>query len=121
MDLSSYSIRTEIYTLFSNIVLSNYCTKSEVDDIDNELPTLIWNTYTKTEVVTILYNNYPTLSFIVDNFYSKTEIDSALSDYTTSAQLHTGFYTKSKTNLLLDTYTTTTQLYNDFCSKDYAN
>ena len=32
-------IKTEIDTLFSNIDLSNYYTKNEVDDIDNELST----------------------------------------------------------------------------------
>ena len=88
-DLSNYYIKAEIYTLFSNIDLSNYYTKSEVDDIDNELSTLILNTCNKTEVGTLLYTSYPSLSFIVDNLYSKTEIDSTLSDYTTSAQLHT--------------------------------
>ena len=51
------------------------------------------------------------------NFDSKTEIDSTLSDYTTSAQLHTDFYCKVKTNLIFDTYTTTIQLYIDFYSK----
>ena len=56
-----------------------------------KLPTLILNTYTKTEVDNLLYADYPSLSFIVDNFYSKVEIDPTLSDYTTSAQLHTDF------------------------------
>ena len=36
--------------LFPNIDLSSYCSKNEVDDIDNELTTLILNTYTKTEI-----------------------------------------------------------------------
>ena len=35
--------------LFSNIALSNYYSKIEVDDIDNELSTLTLNTYTKTD------------------------------------------------------------------------
>ena len=91
IDLNNYHIKTEIYIISSNIDLSNYYIKSEVDDIDNELSTLILNTYTKTEVDTLLYTNYPSLSFIVDNFYSKAEIDSALSGYTASAQLHTVF------------------------------
>ena len=45
------------------------------------------NTYTKTEIGTLLYTNYPSLSFIVNNFYSTTEIDPTLRYYTTSAQL----------------------------------
>ena len=57
----------------------------------------------------------------MDNLYSKTEIDSTLSDYTTSVQLHTDFYSKVKTNLIFDTYTTTTQLYDEFDSKGRVN
>ena len=100
---------------------SNCYTKSEVGGIDNESPTLNLNPHTKTEVGNLLYTNYASLSFIVNNFYSKTEINSALGGYTTSAQLHTDFYNKVKTNLIFDTYTTTFQLYNDFNSKGYVN
>ena len=57
----------------------------------------------------------------MDNFSSKTEIDSTLSDYTTSVQLHTDLYSKVKTHLIFDTYTTTTQLYDGFYSKGYVN
>ena len=53
--------------------------------------------------------------------YSKTEIDSTLSDYTTSAQLHTDCYSKVKTNIIVGTYTTTTQLYEDCYSKLYID
>ena len=44
--LSNY-IKSEIDTLFSNIHSSSYYIKFETDDIDNELSTLILNTYTK--------------------------------------------------------------------------
>ena len=54
-------------------------------------------------------------------FYSKTVIDSTLSGYTTSAQLHIDFYSKVKTNLIFDTYTTTTYLYGEFYCKGYVN
>ena len=70
---------------YFQIDLSSYYTKSEVDDIDNGLSTLTLNTYSNTEVDNLLYINYPSLSFIVDNFDSTTENDSALRDYTTSA------------------------------------
>ena len=50
VDLSNYYIKAETDTLFSNIDLSTYYAKSEVDGIDNELPTLVLNTYTKAEV-----------------------------------------------------------------------
>ena len=55
IDFSNYYIKTEIDTLFSNIYLSNHYTKSEIDNIDNELSTLVLNTYTKTEVYTLIY------------------------------------------------------------------
>ena len=57
-------------SLFSNIDLSSYYSKIEVDDIDNERSTLILNAYTTTEIDTLLYTNYPSLTFIVGNFYS---------------------------------------------------
>ena len=47
-------IKTEIYTLFSNLDLSNYYTKTEIDDSDNELSTLTLNTYNKSEIDTCL-------------------------------------------------------------------
>ena len=40
IDLSNYYIKAEIGSLFTNIGLSNYY-KSEVDDIDTELVTLV--------------------------------------------------------------------------------
>ena len=90
-------IKTEIDYLFSNIDLSNYYIKSEVDDIDNELSTLILNTYTKTEIdtqladyATISYlqgnymttlstteklkNNYASITLLVDNSYDKAYV-----------------------------------------------
>ena len=82
---------------------------------------MVLNTYTETDVDTLLYINYTSLSFIVDDFYSKIETDSTLSDYTTANQLHTDFYIKEKTNLIFDAYTTTAQLYVGFYSKGYVN
>ena len=64
-------INTEHDTLFSNIDLSNYFTKSEVDDIENELSTLILNTYSKTDVCNLLYTSYPSLSLVVNNLNTK--------------------------------------------------
>ena len=43
--------------IVSNIDLSSYYTKAEINDIDNELSNLILNTYTKTEVDTLLFNS----------------------------------------------------------------
>ena len=41
-------MKTETDTLFSNIDLSSYYIKTETGDLDNELSTLILNTYNKT-------------------------------------------------------------------------
>ena len=51
-------IKTEIGTLFSNIDLNNYYTKTEIDDLDNDLSTLILNTYNNSETDTCLTNYY---------------------------------------------------------------
>ena len=53
--------------------------------------------------------------------FIQTEIDSTLSDYTTSAQLHIDLYSKVKPDLIFDTYTTRTPLYDGFYSKGYVN
>ena len=45
-------IKTEIDTMFSYIDVSKYYTKTETGDLDNELPTLILNTYNKSEIGT---------------------------------------------------------------------
>ena len=70
---SNYYIKTEIDSLFSNLDLSNYYTKSEVDDIDNELFTLILNTYTKTEIDTQL-TDYATISYLQSNYMTTLPI-----------------------------------------------
>ena len=41
---ANYYIKAEIGSLFSNIGVSSYYIKPEVDDIDNELSTFILNT-----------------------------------------------------------------------------
>ena len=57
INLSGYYDKTEMDVIVSNIDLSNYYTKTEIDDIDNELPTLILNTCTKTQADTLLFNS----------------------------------------------------------------
>ena len=53
--------------VFPNIALSNYYTKTEVGDIDNELFTVILNTYTKTEIETQL-TDYTTITYLQGNY-----------------------------------------------------
>ena len=60
-------IETGICSLISNIDLSNYYAKSEVDDIDNELSTLILNTYTKAEIDAQI-TDYATISYLQGNY-----------------------------------------------------
>ena len=43
-NLSNYYNKAEINTIVSNIDFRNYDTKTEIDDIDNALPTITLNT-----------------------------------------------------------------------------
>ena len=63
--------------IFSNIDLSNYYTESETNDIDNGLPTLILNIYTKTEVDTQL-TDYATISYLQGNYMTTLSITETL-------------------------------------------
>ena len=78
--------------MVSNIDLSDYYTETEIDDLDNELSTLVLNTYTKTEVDTqltdymttlpiteTLINDYASLTLLGDNFYDKLYLDNQFS------------------------------------------
>ena len=79
-------IKTEIDTLLSNIDLINYYTKTEIDDLDNELSALIFNTYNKREIDTFLtyYYNIEYLNTQFDlkanglNTYTKSEVDNII-------------------------------------------
>ena len=63
--------------MFLNIDLSNYYTKPEIDDTGNELSTLLLNTYTKTEVDTQL-TDYVTISHLHGNYMTTLSITEAL-------------------------------------------
>ena len=79
-------IKTGIDTLFPNMFLSNYCTKTETGDSDNELPTLIPNTYNTSETdsfFTYYYNiGYPNTQFDLkangSNTYTKSDVDNMI-------------------------------------------
>ena len=64
-----------------------------------------------------LMNNYATITFTVDNFYSKTETDSTLNDYITSTQIDATCYTKSEIGTTLNLYPPSAQILNNFYSK----
>ena len=76
-------VKTEIYTLFSNIDLSSYYIKNEVDDIDNGLSALVLNTYNKSEIYTFPADYY-NIGHLNTHFglkanglntYTKSEVD----------------------------------------------
>ena len=73
-------INTEIDTLFENICLINYYSKTEIDDTDNELSTLILNFYIQAEIDTFLTDYYNT-EYINTRFDVKA---TSLNTYTTS-------------------------------------
>ena len=76
----------EIDDLFTNINISNYYDKSYIDYLDNEISTQFLNTYTKTDLDSLLaniylsdYYNKSEMGLIVpnidlSNYYTKTEI-----------------------------------------------
>ena len=100
--------------IIPNIDLSNYYTKTEIDDLDNELSTLILNTYTKTEIDTLLFNsssqafsaislinlelelNYKTAAQLAETYYNKTEVDNLITFDPTVV------YTKTEINSILN-------------------
>ena len=67
-NLSAYYDKTEVDATVANINFSNtHYTKSEVDDIGNELSALILNTYTKTEIDTAL-SDYSAISYLQGSY-----------------------------------------------------
>ena len=82
-----FYLKLKIDGLFSNINISNYYDKSYIDYLNHELPTQFLNTYTKTEVDSLLatinladYYNKTEMDLIVPNidlinYYTKTEVD----------------------------------------------
>ena len=90
-------IKTEIGSLFSNIDLSNYYTKTEVDDTDNKLFTLLLNTYTKTEIDTQL-KDYATISYLQGHYMTTLSITGTLMNTYASITLlgDISFYDKAQ-------------------------
>ena len=65
-------------------------TKAEVDTQLTCYTTVAYlqgNYMTTLAITGTLMNNYATITLLVDNFWSKTEIDPALSDYITPTQI----------------------------------
>ena len=74
---ANYYDKVATDSLCSNIDLSNYYSKTEVDDIDNDLSTFILNTYTKTEIDTQL-TYYTSITYLHDNYMTTLSISETL-------------------------------------------
>ena len=88
---------------FGNLDIPNFYNKTEVDAIDDELSTLILNTYTKPEVGALISN------INLTGYYTKTEIDTSLGDYSTISYLQDNYMTSLLiTQTLMNNYASTT-------------
>ena len=92
---ANYYDKVATDSLFSNIDLSNYYSKTEADDIGNGLSTLILNTYTKTEIDTQL-TDYTSITYLQDNYMTTLSITEALmNNYASITLLVDNFYDKA--------------------------
>ena len=100
----------------------DYCTKAGTDTqlTDYTAITYLQNNYITTLSITGAFmNKYATITVFVI-CCTKTEIDSALSDYITSAQIDDSYYTKSEIGTILNLYSPSAQISNTF-SKLYID
>ena len=65
---------------YNQISLTGVYTKTDVDDIDNELPTLILNTCAKTETQATHFDKHQVFENIESNYYDKVTMDSLLAN-----------------------------------------
>ena len=105
-----FCLKLETDDLFTNINISNYCDKSYIDYLDNEMFTQFLNTYTKAALDSLLANinlsdycNKTEMNLIVSNvdlgnYYTKTEIDDIGNE---SSTLILNTYTKTEVDTLL--------------------
>ena len=111
--LNTYT-KPEVEALISNINLTDYYTKTEIDTSLGDYSTISYlqdNYMTSLLITQTLMNNYASITFIIDNFYSKTEIDTTLSDY----------YSKSEIDTTFSLYSPTSQILSNFYSKLYID
>ena len=115
--------KTEVEALISNISLTYYYTKTEIDTTLSDYSTITYlqgNYMTPLAITTTVMNNYATITFIANNFYSKTEIDSTLSDYIASTQIAASCYTKSEVHTTSNLYSPSAQILSNLYSKLYT-
>ena len=71
--------------------------------------------------MTLLSTHCPSLTFITDNCYSNTEIDSTLSGYITSTQIYASYYTKPEIDTTIKLYSPSAQILSNFYIKLYID
>ena len=97
--IAMFNLLDKSVEFFGDLDIPNFYNKTEVDAIGDELSALILNTCTKTEVEALIYNI--TLTY----YYTKTEIDTTLSGYSTSSYLPSNYMTSLlKTQTLMNNY-----------------
>ena len=89
---ATYYDKVATDSLFSNIGLSNYYSKIEVDDIGNALSTLIFNIYTKTEIDTQI-TDYTSIAYLQGNYMTTLAItETLMNNYASIPLLGANFY-----------------------------
>ena len=122
---TNYYDKVATDSLFSNIGLSNYYSKIEVDDIGNELSTLILNTYTKTESDSQL-TDYTAITYLQGNYMTALSITEALmNNYASITLLGNSFYDKAyldnQSSLKADVSQLTGSVSSDYLESKYTN
>ena len=102
----------ESVEFFGDLDIPNLYHKSEIDAIGDELSALVLNTYTEIEVGALMPNIH------LVGYYTKTEVDTQLTDYTTISHLQGNYMTAlAITETLMNNYATITLLVGSFYSK----
>ena len=97
---------------FGDLDIPNFYNKTELDAIGDELSALVLNTYTKTEVGALIYN----INLV--GYYTKTEVDTQLTDNTTIRYLQGNYMTTlAITGTLMNNYATITLIICSLYSK----
>ena len=77
LNLVNYYIKNQVDALICNIDLVDYYTKTEIDSQLTCYTTVTYlqgNYMTALSITEALMNNYATITFTVDNFYSKLKL-----------------------------------------------
>ena len=122
--ISNTYTKTEVEALIYNIKLVDYCAKAKIDSQLTYYATVTYlqgNYMTSLSITEALMNNCTTITFLVDDFHSKTETDSTLRDYITSTQTDDPYYTESEIDTTLNSYSPSAQILSNYYSKLYID